>query len=327
MTPPRHLRSRRAGQGLLIVFLLILAIAGVLALTLDFGFVLLSRRSMQSAVNTAALEGARDVDNQGRQNAQTLIQNVFDDNLDASSNPTTLGAGPDNSLVQRDGLDQPILGNGSGSLNLLENRSSFIYRPSPELNLGNETHGDFLRGDYAADPDEIGSMLPPHTENNEYDRSDFLVNDDGRSFLARLRRTSERQGIANPLDRDAGVSSSGGGSPLLVGHLAMFTSMPAGSFDIRRDGVAIRATAIADLRAIVSVGSAISPAVFSTIRFGFSADDSQWYELTETTQSLGEPVTIIDQDPSDPDIDPVDIAAIPDAEAIGYAPVSCMAIC
>ena len=74
--------TRRRGQSLLLLLLVILALAGVMALTIDFGFVLLSRRSMQTAVDSAALEGARNVGGQGRLNASRLVQNIFDDDLD-----------------------------------------------------------------------------------------------------------------------------------------------------------------------------------------------------------------------------------------------------
>ena len=54
-------RRCRVGQSLMVVMLLLLVMVSVLALTLDFGFVLLSRRTMQAGVNTASLEGARDI--------------------------------------------------------------------------------------------------------------------------------------------------------------------------------------------------------------------------------------------------------------------------
>ena len=51
--------KRRRGQSLVLMFFVFVALIGVMALTLDFGFVLLARRQMQTGVNTAAKEGLR----------------------------------------------------------------------------------------------------------------------------------------------------------------------------------------------------------------------------------------------------------------------------
>ena len=91
MSSPIRSKSRR-GQSLLLVFLMLVAIVGVLALTLDFGFVILARRQMQTGVNPAALEGLRNIDldddnvGDGRASAKKLVQNVFDDDLDPRQN-------------------------------------------------------------------------------------------------------------------------------------------------------------------------------------------------------------------------------------------------
>ena len=48
-------RRCRVGQSLMVVMLLLLVMVSVLALTLDFGFVLLSRRTMQAGVNLSLI--------------------------------------------------------------------------------------------------------------------------------------------------------------------------------------------------------------------------------------------------------------------------------
>lgn len=299
-----RIRCRRRGQSLILILLFLLALIGVCALTLDYGFVLIARKSMQSAVNTGALEGARNRDNAGRDDARELIRNVFDDNLDPSQNTTTIGAGPDHSLVRRDANDRTLFGDGNGIQSVLQNRDQYIYRPDPELNLANESHGDLVRGDFVSD----GLVTFDHSESNDYSRDDFVQNETGNAFLARIRRTPERAGIANPLDRVNGVSSSGSGSPLLVGRLMPFLPNPQGASDIRRDGVSIRATAIAVNEPIVHVGSGAHPDVFHAIPFAYSPSDDQWYRLDEAVHDLG---TIALFDPSDPDdkIDPSEIPA------------------
>jgi hypothetical protein len=264
----RNAKNRR-GQSLIVFMLFLLVLVGVLALTLDFGFVLLSRRMMQAATDTAALEGARDLDGEGRQNAADVIRNVFDDDLDPTANSTTLGAGPDQSLVQRDSNGRARIGSGAGGQAAFANRQTYIYRPNLELNAANADHGDMVRGDYKG-------SLEGHAEPSFYARDDFEkgVDEDGDgfidgdAFLVRLRRTPQRMDVANPLDREAGVSSSGSGSPLLLGHLAFFTPSPAGEYDIRRDGATIRATSIAERKPVVHVGTApVGSGVYSSIEF------------------------------------------------------------
>jgi hypothetical protein len=266
---------------------------------------------MQAATDTAALEGARDLDGEGRQNAADVIRNVFDDDLEPTANSTTLGAGPDQSLVQRDSNDRARIGSGAGGQAAFANRQTYIYRPNPELNEANSIHGDMVRGDY-------DTSVTNHGESSAYARGDFSANTGGDALLIRLRRTPQRMGVANPLDREAGVSSSGSGSPLLLGHLAFFTPSPANEYDIRRDGTTIRATSIADRKPIVHIGESSHPSVFPAIEYAFSTDDNQWYQVANASHRLGETVQFVDSDPSDADIDPVNFA---DIMVAGYASI------
>ncbi|MFK8114395.1 MAG: TadE/TadG family type IV pilus assembly protein [Rubripirellula sp.] len=291
--------NNRHGQTLVLFILFLLALVGILALTLDLGFVLLSRRTMQTAVNTGALEGARDIEGNGRQAARDVIRNVFDDDLDPTENLTTLGAGPNQSLVQRDANDRARLGQGTGIVDLWANRNQYIYRPNPQLNGENEQHGDLVAGDYLDTADS-------HDEFGDYLRDDFAASDNGQAFLARIRRTPERDSVANPLDRVENVSSSGTGSPLLIGHLMPFIPNPTDGYDIRRDGVTVRATAIANQVAIVTVykEAAGTEALIRTLapfarraRFDTSTNqpipllpgEDEWFEFDLDSSYQGDP--------------------------------------
>ena len=127
---------KRSGQSLLLMFFIILMLLGVMALTLDFGFVLLARRQMQTGVNTAAMEGLRGQgltthDSNGeelrRENAREMLRLNFDDDFDLSANNTTIGAGIDSSLIQGNGFRQTTIGPADTTLaEDLANRSSFI---------------------------------------------------------------------------------------------------------------------------------------------------------------------------------------------------------
>lgn len=282
----RRMTSRK-GQVLILFLLMLLAVLGVLALTLDYGFVLLSRRSMQAAVNAGALEGGRQLDSTGRDNAKVLIGNIFDDNFDPSANPTTLSAGVEHSLVSVTSDQGTVLGNGSGSQDLFETRTQYLYRPLPELNESNAIHGDLVFGDYLEDS-------ASHAENSHYLRDDFDVTVDGDAFLVRLRRTPARVGIANSLDRQVGISSSGTGSPMLLGRLLPFVH-PDGGFDIRKDGVTVRATAISQQQPIVNIGTSTDPLVYPALSFAKFPGGSEFFEITNPVYNLGASVLLGDE--------------------------------
>ena len=258
-TNRRHVHVDRRGQSLILIFFAMIVLIGVLALTLDYGFVLLARRQMQTGVNAAALEGARDINGLGRARARDLIRNIYDDDLDPNQNDTTIGAGMDKSLIQGDGFQSITIGNGGSLSNTLANRSQYIYRPNPQLNFSNAPHGDFVRGD----------VIPnqPHSEESTYNRNDFAPNGvNGNAFLARLRRTHNPNG----LDQVPGVSSSGGGLPLIIGNLAWFSATNAQpDYSIRRDGTTVRATAIAQQQVALHVGNG-SVGVYGALPFAIS---------------------------------------------------------
>jgi hypothetical protein len=293
------------------VFFILIALAGVLALTFDYGFVLLARRQMQVGVSSAALEGLRgqgdpkyDDNNQllRRNRAKTLLQLNFDDNFDLTENNTTIGAGIDSSLVNR---VQPVnpsfeyqteLGDGSGTANLLANRANYIYRADDfELNVGsvsgtdpNEIQGDMVVGQYVGDPPQRGiecregESLRLHEECFSYVRNDFRTSDESdfdpidgeNAFLVRMRRTPD------PADEKPGVSSRGNGLPLMMGHLSwMNFEQPSGSHDIRRDGTIVRATSIAAARPIVCVFASSDPAVYPLLPYSVLTDGT-WRDTT-----------------------------------------------
>ena len=134
--------KRRKGQSLLIMILMLIALAGILAMTLDFGSVILARRQMQTSVNAAALEGAKTRDVNGLQHAREIILNINDDDFDPDENRTTVGAGIDSSLIQPIDPQRTVLADGTSARDLYVNRHRFTFRPDPQLNEGNAAHGD-----------------------------------------------------------------------------------------------------------------------------------------------------------------------------------------
>jgi hypothetical protein len=141
----------------------------------------------------------------------------------------------------------------------------------------------------------------PHAEDCQYNRSDFSPNTDltksslAPSFLVRLRRTDHRN---DALDRNSnvapalGVSSSGEPLPFLFARGTFINGADpnnAAVYSPRRDGLTVRATALAGARPALHVGSPAtlpgSPPVTGVMPFAFT--ECFW----STTLSNGTPVS------------------------------------
>ena len=287
---PQRAKHHRGGQSLILMFFILIALVGVMALTLDFGFVLLARRQMQTGVNSAALEGLRgqglpEYDNNDelvrRENARGLLRLSYDDDLDLpNGNDTTVGAGIDSSLIQGNGFQSTTIGPADTTLaEDLANRSSFIFRPDNfQLNQDNLQHGDMVIGTYDT------STSADHVEFADYSRMDFVT--DGaaspNAFLIRMRRTRNPElpdGIGQ-LDDIPDVSSGGGGLPLLLGRMSSIQAQPDDTpdFSVRRDGVTVRATAIAEATPARYVG--VANAVGSIGLAPLALNLTDWQTLT-----------------------------------------------
>lgn len=246
--PGPRARARR-GASLVLFVILIFALMAVATLTLDVGSANLTQALMQDAVDSASLEGQRWRDYRDglatfpdarRFRASELVSDVFDDDFDPSNGDTmNFGAGPV--------LDTNAVASGG-----LAAGSPPVYDPALRINRGNYPYGDFVSGAYD------GSA--PHGEEFDYTRSDFVPAPQGQgevlspAFLARMRRTN----VSNPDDDVSSKSSKGPGVPLLFGRASTIRGIHPETYDPRREGLTVRATAIALAQPALSVG--IQPA-------------------------------------------------------------------
>ncbi len=239
-------RPERQGVVLVLFALFLVGFLGLAAATIDLGVARASRLTMQNAADAAALEGLRwrdalpddpqAADALRRVRAAEFARRLT--RVDASLPLVTPDAGQP--LVATLGID------------------ASVWQPRLELNLENQVHGDLVAGTWlpstlsSADPAYAAALL--HFEGSDYLRSDFDVSAVGAAaraptFLARLRRS------AGPLDQSPGVSSSGAPLPFLFGHHPGLQPEPGASYDPFRDGITLRATAVADTAAAIVVGS------------------------------------------------------------------------
>jgi len=238
-----HRRARR-GAVLVTYGMMFFALLGVAALVIDLGFARLTQQQMQSAADSAAIEGVRNRDPDSgepdRQFAADLVSIAFDNDLDpANGDPRDFGAGPVFQLSGGIGGDLYA----SQQLSLAGNPTARVYKPQLARNAdNNEPHGDIVRGTFI--PGQFVDESPV------YGRSDFTPATDGDSLLVRLRRTSDFAG----LDNVPGVSTSGPTLPFLFGRGTLISSDPNGPYNPRRDGITVRATAIAQAVPAKTVG-------------------------------------------------------------------------
>jgi hypothetical protein len=285
--------SHRAGYTLVFFAMLMFALMGLAALVIDIGFAKLTQRQMQTAVDSAAVEGLRwkdlneweevprgwlrdpafiaffdvnedfigtiandvDKDRIRRWAAQQVVLSTFDDDLEP-------GNGDDGAF---DGGGQfgagPVVELSGGVGDPIMNASQLLtipttpfYKPAIEQNLGNEIHGDMVAGAYDA-------AETIHDEDSTYVRTDFDLTDDD-AFLVRLRRTNDFDG----LDNIAGESTSGPPLPYLFGRGSLLAFRdPATTYSPRHHGMTVRATGIADARPVVTIGASIDSNLFPSV--------------------------------------------------------------
>lgn len=245
------------------VALVVFAICAMLSLVVDLGYARLTQAQMQNAADAAAIEGLRKRDAvagdpvasdlQRRTAASVLVQSVFDDDFDPTNGDADyqIGAGP---IIE--------LTDGLTSLHAAQTMTvpaTSVYEPELQLNQQNEVHGDMVSGRfcYSADPAPSESVVytaagtivcdEPQSATGSYARNDFNPGVDDTAFLVRLRRSNELQ--------EADVASGGPSLPLTFGKGSLIRGDDSASaYSARRDGLTVRATAIADARPALRVG-------------------------------------------------------------------------
>lgn len=245
-----------ADQGVVLVWFALLAVGlfGLASLVIDLGFVRLTRTAMVHASDGMALEGMRWRDDAGdsgrRDRARDLLARHFDDNLEVPdrSGPTPVpapdaigfGAGPQWGYTG--GLGTVV---ASATLEFARPmRADRVWKPQAAFarNLTNEQSGDLVAGIFVPGVPDI--------ETSDYLRQDFAPSDAAGApaapaFLARLRRSPEGE--------VAGVQSSGPPLNFLYG---LGTAIRGeGAYNPRRDGLTLRATAIAGAAPALAVSA------------------------------------------------------------------------
>lgn len=325
------------------VALLAFALCAMLSLVIDIGYARLTQSQMQTAADSAALDGLRNRDavRNGagqpvafasdcvrRAAANRIIRRTFDDDFDTDSGDPDyqFGAGPVIDLT--DGVTS------AHALQTVSIPEQHVYKPNPQMNQQNRVYGDMVSGRfcYVTDPHpsegreyEVQDLVceQPQSAEGDYARNDFnpnaapptgpatlaecpapddtppdpwpaggtgsLANDD--AFLVRLRRSNDFQNL--PGRQEESVGSSGPSLPLTFGKGApIHGDDPARDYSVRRDGLTVRATAIAAIVPAMRVGIAhTNPALPGVTRFAL-VDTCLGGTSTAVTAGSGAAVTM-----------------------------------
>jgi hypothetical protein len=326
------------------VALLVFALCGMLSLVIDIGYARLSQSQMQTAADSAALEGMRNRDaiRNGagqpvafasdcvrRAAANRIVRRTFDDDFDTESGDPDyqFGAGPVVDVTE-----------GVTSVHALQTMTipeQHVYKPNLQMNQPNQVYGDMVSGRfcYVTDPHpsegheyEVQDLVcdQPQSASGDYARNDFnpdaasptgpaalsecpapddtppnpwpgggtgtLSNDN--AFLVRLRRSNEFRDL--PGQQEESIGSSGPSLPLTFGKAAgIHGDDPTSDYSVQRDGLTVRATAIAAVSPAMHVGIAqANPAQPGVTRFSL-LDTCLGGANTAITTGSGAAVTLM----------------------------------
>jgi hypothetical protein len=246
------------------VALFIFAMSAMLSLIIDIGYAHLTQGQMQGAADSAAIEGIRQRDALADPARRDAVNNIagwtFDDNFDPTDGDAgyQFGAGPIIDLTE-----------GATSLHGMQTSSVpevHVYKPNLQSNLANAPEGDMVSGRFCYNADPLPSEDAAYELQDTvcgqqqrgagaYTRNDFNPGGPNpNAFLVRLRRSNEYQDLEGQTDPDVG--SSGPSLPLTFGKATtIHGDDPAATYSVRRDGLTVRATAIAETRPALHLGA------------------------------------------------------------------------
>ncbi len=269
-------KARRRGASLILFAMLVFVVLAMAGLVIDVGVAHLAQAQMQTAVDTAALEGCRwrnydeyltSSDSGRRREVSELVRLVFDDDLDPTrggyqpeTGPLSVPDGPD-AYAFAAGPRLKVTGGDAGNLGvhaqvgeLAPSVAAAVDDPILQRNPRNKIHGDQVTGRFVPAPYATGTGSP---ESGAYVRQDFVPAPSpltsaevyhALSFLVRMRRSAQMNPDGAPTiaeDVETNTSSSLPRLPLLFSMGSTLRQAAGETWNPRIDGLTVRATAIA----------------------------------------------------------------------------------
>jgi Tfp pilus assembly protein PilV len=281
MKPRRGKPADRAGYALVLFVMMFFGLMGLAALVIDMGFARLAQRQMQTAVDSAALEGLRFRDDipsdwytPGNPTYDAIVaacgacpESTYDPSnsqwqawIDKARRwaASQMVANMFSDYVDSSGKTVhygagPVV-NFSGGIDptelaasqLMQPGSPPVYQPAGlALNAtGNAQEGDMVAGTYGSNlAYSQQNPMSSADEDDNYNRRDFQ-NTSNQAFLVRMRRTP-LSNVPGSLDNAPGVSSGGPTLPLLFGRGGLMARSGSSDQLSVTSGITVRAAAIA----------------------------------------------------------------------------------
>lgn len=270
------------------------ALFGIAALTIDMGLARLTQSQMQTAADSAALEGVRfrnvsedgfESDCRRRQAAWKSVNHVFEDNGTQTLQLNQTGNAAHGDMVS---------GHFTYYADPPPDEDSSYDRTNP---YRDPSLPDFAPASESPGPGDSGLAGCPPPDDSAYDdpspwpaSNSALSSGPNDAFLVRLRRTTDPAG----LDNETGVSSSGPTLPWLFARgTTIHTDPVSGSTrNIRQDGITVRAAAIAATAPALAVGTSTASTYGATPfvlthAFFASLDHTPTATAVQTDGSIG----------------------------------------
>ena len=168
LSPVSRGKPPRRGYALVLVVMLLFGLLGLAALVIDIGFARLAQGEMQTAVDSAALEGLGNgpATAAGRQQASQLVAALFSNATDSGGETVQYGAGP--VVGFSGGIGDPSLAAGQ----LMQSGNPPVYQPGGlQANLDNAAEGDMVTGAYGLNAGYNAALAAD--EDAYYNRRDF----------------------------------------------------------------------------------------------------------------------------------------------------------
>ena len=261
-----ELLSRRRGTILVWFASFLFVLIPLMALIMHLGMVTLTRRQMQTAVNSAALEGLRVRDDQSpseserREPVRELVSVLY--NYDLSSED-----------------ENPL------KLNTTDLRHGDMVRGQYVRYGRHHENSDYYRGDILQSSDDSSH---PYASEFPFDHDEYNTEIGDDAFLIRLRRTDET------FESDLDVTSSDPPISFLFGMSAntraeyerdALVTEPEALWDRRERGTIVRATAIAQAQPAYRAGVRNEPSGLIGL-LNIQMDIDLWLGVVEDEETI-----------------------------------------
>ncbi|MFO0865647.1 MAG: TadE/TadG family type IV pilus assembly protein [Gemmataceae bacterium] len=198
-----HAQRRRGGTVLILFVLVLFAMFAIAGLAIDLGLVRVTQKQMQSAADVAALEGVRELGENGGNDGdrRSFVRDLVGLHYGAAlgNDEQNFGFGPIiDVLPNQNGASGGDL-DANGLLAIDTAKAKQFYRPTLATNDGNESRGDMVSGTFTVSKFLDVTNAPNPDQPFFYEQSTGGSNTKGS---IQIQRQPSRPGISRSYSQD-----------------------------------------------------------------------------------------------------------------------------